>query len=39
MAALENGSVGQDIVPFAVFLKRLVSERSEGKQAPQGPIN
>ena len=39
MAALENGSVEQDIVPFAVFLGRLVSERLEGKQAPQAPTS
>jgi len=37
MAELENGSVEQDIVPFAVFLGRLISERLEGKQAPQAP--
>ena len=39
MAALENGSVEEDIVPFAVFLGRLVSERLEGKQAPQAPTS
>jgi len=32
MATLECGSFEQDIVPFAVFLERLVSERIEGKQ-------
>ncbi len=32
MTALESGSVEQDIVPFAFFLGRLVSERLEGKQ-------
>ena len=32
MDALESGSVEQDIVPFAVFLGRLVSERLEGRQ-------
>jgi len=35
MAALESGSVGQDIVPFAIFLGRLVSDGLEGKPAPQ----
>ena len=39
MAALESGSVEQDIAPFAVFLERLVSERLEGKQAPQAPTS
>ena len=34
MAALEKGSVEQDIAPFAVFIGRLVSESSECKQAP-----
>jgi hypothetical protein len=37
MAALESASVEQDIVPFAKFLGRLVSERLEGKPAPQLP--
>jgi len=37
MAALESGSVEQDIIPFAMFLGRLVSESLEGKQAPQVP--
>ncbi|PIU49320.1 MAG: cell filamentation protein Fic [Desulfobacterales bacterium CG07_land_8_20_14_0_80_52_14] len=37
MDALERGSVEQDIVPFAVFLGNLVSERLEVKQAPQTP--
>jgi len=37
MAALESGSVEQDIVPFAVFLGRLVSERLEGKQLLPSP--
>jgi len=32
MAALESGSVEQNIVPFAVFLGRLVSESLKGKQ-------
>jgi len=34
MAALEKGSVEQDIAPFAYFIWRLVSESSECKQAP-----
>jgi len=33
MAALESGSVEQDISPFAIFLGHLVSEGLEGKQA------
>jgi Fic family protein len=37
MAALESGSVEQDIVPFAMFLGRLVSDSLEGKPAPQVP--
>jgi hypothetical protein len=37
MAALESGSVEQDIAPFAIFLGRLVSESLEGKQVPQVP--
>jgi len=37
MAALESGSVEQDIAPFAIFLGSLVSESLEGKQAPQAP--
>lgn len=37
MAALESASVDQDIVPFASFLGRLVSDRLEGKPAPQVP--
>ena len=37
MAALESGSVEQDIAPFAVFLRRLVSERLEGKQLLPSP--
>ena len=37
MAALESGSVEQDIAPFAVFLGRLVSERLEGKQLLPSP--
>ena len=37
MDALESGSVKQDIVPFAVFLGRLVSERLEGKQLLPSP--
>jgi fido (protein-threonine AMPylation protein) len=37
MNALESGSVEQDIVPFANFLGRLVSDSLEGKQI-QKPI-
>jgi len=37
MAALERASVERDILPFAVFLGRLVSESLEGKPAPQVP--
>jgi len=37
MAALESGSVVQDIVPFAILLGRLVSNRIKGKQAPPAP--
>jgi len=37
MAALESASVEQDIAPFAMFLGRLVSDRLEGKPAPQVP--
>jgi hypothetical protein len=37
MAALESASVDQDIVPFASFLGRLVSDSLEGKPAPQVP--
>jgi hypothetical protein len=39
MAALESGSVEQDIAPFAIFIGRLVSESLEGKQAPQAPTS
>jgi hypothetical protein len=35
MAALESGSVEQNIAPFAMFLGRLVSDSLEGKPAPQ----
>jgi len=34
MAALESGSVEQDIAPLAIFIGRLVSENLECKQAP-----
>lgn len=34
MASLECGSVEQDIAPFAIFLRHLISERLEGKQLP-----
>ena len=37
MAALESGSVEEDIAPFAIFIGRLVSESLECKQAPQAP--
>ncbi len=39
MAALESASVEQDIAPFAMFLGRLVSDRLEGKPAPQVPAS
>ncbi len=35
MAALESGSVEQDIAPFAIFIGHLVSESLKGKKAPQ----
>jgi hypothetical protein len=34
MAALESGSVEQDIAPFASFIGHLVSESLACKQAP-----
>ena len=37
MAALENGSVEQDIEPFTILLGRLVSENLEGKQEDGQP--
>ena len=37
MAALESASLDQDIVPFASFLGRLVSDSLEGKRVPQLP--
>ena len=37
MAALESASVELNIAPFAMFLGRLVSDRLEGKPAPQAP--
>jgi Fic/DOC family protein len=37
MAALENASVGQDIVPFAEFLGTLVRNGLEGKAAAKVP--
>jgi len=37
MAALENASVDQDIVPFASFLGRLVSDSLDGKPTPRIP--
>jgi Fic family protein len=39
MAALESGSVEQDIVPSAIFLGSLVSESLEGKQGPEAPTS
>ena len=39
MAVLESASVKQDIAPFARFLGRLVSDRLEGKPAPQVPAS
>jgi Fic family protein len=39
MAALETASVEQDIAPFATFLGHLVSDRLEGKPAPQVPTS
>jgi len=39
MDALEIASVEQDIVPFAFFLGRLVSDCLEGKPAPQVPTS
>jgi len=37
MAALEAASVGQNIVPFAEFLARLVDDGMKGKSAPAVP--
>jgi len=37
MAALEEASVGQNIVPFAEFLARLVDEGIKGESVPQVP--
>jgi Fic family protein len=39
MAALESASAEQDIAPFAMFLRRLVSDRLKGKPAPQLPTS
>jgi len=39
MAVLESASVKHDIAPFAMFLGRLVSDRLEGKPAPQVPAS
>jgi len=39
MAALESGSVEQNIAPFGVFLGNLVSESLEDKQAPEAPTS
>ncbi len=37
MAALEDGSVREDIKPFAKFLGRLVRGGLEGKPGPRVP--
>ena len=37
MAALEEASVGQNIVPFAAFLARLVDDGIKGKPVPKVP--
>ena len=37
MAALENASVGQNIVTFADFLARLVEDGMKGKSVPKVP--
>jgi Fic family protein len=37
MAALEAASVGQNIVPFAELLARLVDDGMKGKSAPAVP--
>ncbi len=37
MAALEDASVNQNIVPFANFLARLVDDGLKGKSAPEIP--
>jgi hypothetical protein len=37
MAALEEASVGQNIVPFADFLARLVDDGMKGKSVPKVP--
>ncbi|MBW1837216.1 MAG: cell filamentation protein Fic, partial [Deltaproteobacteria bacterium] len=37
MAALEKASVGQNIVPFAEFLTRLVDDGIKGKSVPKVP--
>ena len=37
MAALEEASVGQNIVPFAAFLARLVDDGINGKSVPKVP--
>jgi hypothetical protein len=37
MAALEEASVGQNIVPFAEFLARLVDDGIKGKSIPKVP--
>jgi len=39
VAALENASVEQNIVPFTMFLGNLVSDRLEGRSAPQVPTS
>ena len=37
MAALEEASVGQNIVPFAEFLANLVDDGLKGKSVPEIP--
>jgi len=37
MSALEEASVGQNIVPFADFLARLVDDGMQGKSVPEVP--
>ena len=37
MAALEEASVGQNVVPFADFLARLVDAGLKGESAPELP--
>ncbi|HHJ80783.1 MAG TPA: cell filamentation protein Fic, partial [Candidatus Tenderia electrophaga] len=39
IAALEEASVGQNIIPFADFLAELVNAGLEGKPAPALPFS